>query len=89
MAPDRPRPPRIGLRGATGVTGRLVAESLCARPEPATLRLAGRRPDALDALVGALPPSSADLSTATVDLGEPTSLAAFFEGLEDHRDDHG
>lgn len=65
----------IGLLGATGYTGRLVAAELARRHLPA--RLGGRDPDRLGAIA---PTTTAE--HFVVDVGDPDRLALFFEGLD-------
>ncbi|MDQ6649949.1 MAG: NAD(P)H-binding protein [Actinomycetota bacterium] len=67
--------PMIGLLGATGYTGRLVAAELVARGVPH--RLGGRSADRLAAL-----PASPLADTAVVDTGDPGALRAFLAGLD-------
>lgn len=68
MAPSDARGGRIVLFGATGYTGRLVAESLAsAGTKPL---LAARRPDALESLATEL----GGLETARADVEEPATI---------------
>jgi short subunit dehydrogenase-like uncharacterized protein len=67
------RPYDVVLLGATGFTGRLVAEHLAARTEGTGLRLAvaGRRRDALEALAQRLP---GDVGVEVADTSELVTL---------------
>ena len=67
-------PARIVLFGATGYTGRLVAEAMVERRLKPVL--AARSQDKLDALAGEL---GGDLETATADVGDPPSVRALVE----------
>lgn len=66
---------RIGLLGATGYTGRLVADELAARGWPH--RLGARNADRLGALK-----QGGEAEPFIVDTGDPGRLAAFFDGLD-------
>ncbi len=77
MPPSSPRrrdsPAPVALLGATGWTGRRVAQALARRGTP--LLLAGRRPDALAALAADLPGEPPPWRVVDID-GDPAPLAA-------------
>ena len=66
---------RIGLLGATGYTGRLVADELAARGWPH--RLGARNPERLGALK-----QGGEAEPFVVDAGDRGRLDAFCEGLD-------
>ena len=66
---------RIGLLGATGYTGRLVAAELARRGIPH--RLGARNPDRLGAL-----PKNADAEPFVVDVADRGRLRAFCDGID-------
>lgn len=81
MSTSNPTPGRpwdIILLGATGFTGRLVAEYLVrhAGPEQARIALAGRDPARLEALRAALAGDAATIGLLHADVRNPRSLAA-------------
>jgi short subunit dehydrogenase-like uncharacterized protein len=65
----------IALLGATGYTGKLVAEELARRRLPH--RLGARSPERLSAL-----PNAADRETFVVDASQPARLDAFLDGAD-------
>ncbi|HEU4404644.1 MAG TPA: saccharopine dehydrogenase NADP-binding domain-containing protein [Polyangiaceae bacterium] len=80
--PRSERPYDIVLWGATGFTGRLVAEYLARRKGPASVALAGRNREKLERVradLRAADPSAASLPLVIADADDPASLAALVD----------
>lgn len=72
------RDERIVIYGATGVTGRLIAQELSARG--VALRVAGRAREGLEVLSGALAGGNGEVEYVVATVDDPASLDAMLEG---------